>query len=70
MKTANKVIRFNKFCKCEYSVRESTFNTYRVEFVIFIWGDTTYSSVFYVSNLSEIHSVLTSIYNSLIKIMV
>lgn len=67
MKTANKVIRFNKFHKCEYSVRKTTFNVYRVDFVIFC-SDTTYSSVFYVHDKSDIYSVLKDYYNGVINI--
>lgn len=67
MKTSKRAIYFSKFSKCLYSVSESSFNTYRIEFAIYISYDTKYSSVFYVSNLSDIRSILTSIYNSLIN---
>ena len=53
MKTINKVIRFDKFSKCEYSYYKSPLNGYHFDFVILFDPNTSYSSSVFLKNVLE-----------------
>lgn len=70
MKTRLAVIRFDNYSKCQYSIRESVFDSYRIDYVIFIGKDTTVSSFFYTTRDSDVCDILSGIYNYLKKICI
>lgn len=70
MKTRHTIIRFDRFSKCQYSICRSVFDSYRIDYVIFIDKDTTFSSCFYTTCLQGVCEVLTDVYNDLKKICI
>lgn len=63
MKTYENVIKLDEYSTCNYSFFKSVVGGYRVNFVMFIGSNTTYSSSFRCSFRGDIPETLRRIFS-------